>query len=72
MTDTTTTPAPKKKIFTLKRLFWVIGIALAILGVDRYTLNLVSGGSVALTDSTIVISAPVDTISVITVDTTKV
>lgn len=50
-------PAPKKP-FNLKTLFVIISIVLGALGIDHYTLNLVSGGSVTVTDSTIVVSAP--------------
>lgn len=74
MTDINTTapvaetPVPKKPFFTMKKLFWAIGIILGLLGIDHYTLNLVSGGSVIVTDSTIVVSEPIDTL---TVDTIK-
>jgi hypothetical protein len=60
MSDTVAaTPAPKKPMFTLKNLFIAIAFILGLLGLDHYTLNLVSGGSVTVTDSTIVVSAPI-------------
>jgi hypothetical protein len=60
MSDTVAaTPAPKKPIFTVKNLFIAIAVVLGLFGLDHYTLNLVSGGSVTVTDSTIVVSAPV-------------
>jgi hypothetical protein len=60
MSDTVAaTPAPKKPMFTLKNLFYVIALVLGLFGLDHYTTNLVSGGSVTVTDSTIVVSAPV-------------
>ena len=72
MTDTNTTPAtdaPKKSFFTIKNLFWAIAIVLGLFGLDHYTLNLVSGGSVTITDSTIVVSPLIDTTAV--ADTTQ-
>ena len=61
MSDATVAaPAPKKPMFSLKNLFYVIALVLGLFGLDHYTTNLVSGGSVTVTDSTIVVSAPVD------------
>ena len=61
MSDTVAaTPAPKKPIFTLKNFFYLVALVLGLFGLDHYTTNLVSGGSVTVTDSTIVVSAPVD------------
>lgn len=76
MSDTVAaTPAPKKPIFTVKNLFYLVAVVLGLLGLDHYTTNFVSGGSVTVTDSTIVVTAPVveplpvtDTIKI---DTTK-
>jgi len=69
-TPTTETPAPKKSFFTIKNLFWAIAIVLGLFGLDHYTTNLVSGGSVTVTDSTIVVTAPVEVLSV--TDTIKI
>ena len=58
MSDTVAaTPAPKTPL--LKTLFYIIATILGLLGLDHYTTNLVSGGSVTVTDSTIVVTAPV-------------
>ena len=71
----TTDSAPKKSI--AKKLFIVIGIVLAMLGVDHLTFNLVPwGGTVTLTDSTFVVTpdaeiSPADTTEAILIDTTK-
>lgn len=73
MSDATVAaPAPKKPMFSLKNLFYVIALVLGLFGLDHYTTNLVSGGSVTVTDSTIVVSAPVvETPTVSAVDTVK-
>jgi len=73
MSDTVAaTPAPKKPMFSLKNLFYVIALVLGLFGIDHYTTNLVSGGSVTVTDSTIVVSAPVvETPTVVAIDTVK-
>lgn len=73
MSDTVSTPAPKKPMFSLKNLFYAIALILGLFGLDHYTTNLVSGGSITVTDSTIVVAAPVvETPTVVVVDTTKV
>lgn len=59
MSETVATPAPKKPMFSLKNLFIAIAFILGLFGLDHYTTNFVSGGSVTVTDSTIVVSAPV-------------
>ena len=73
MSDTVAaTPAPKKPIFTLKNFFYLVALVLGLFGLDHYTTNLVSGGSVTVTDSTIVVSAPVvETPTVVAIDTVK-
>jgi len=65
MTDVNTTPeTPKKNYFAIKNLFWAIVIVLGLFGLDHYTFNLVSGGSVTVTDSTIVVAPIADTTAV--------
>lgn len=72
MTDTVTTPAPKK---SNKRLFVIIALILGALGIDHYTFHYVSGGAdvvVTVNDSTISATAHIDTtITIAKKDTTK-
>lgn len=71
---TIATPAPKKPMFTVKNLFIAIAIIFGLLGIDHYTTNLASGGSVTVTGSTIVVSAPVvdaPAVDTIKADTSK-
>lgn len=87
MTDTATKPAEPNKSSLMKKIFWVIGIILGLLGIDHYTTNVISGGTVTVTDSTIVVTTvdtttikevspevvvpAIDTTKKVTADTTK-
>jgi len=67
-----TEATPKKSIFTLKKLFILISFILGVLGIDHYTVNLVSGGSITVNDSTIVVAAtPTVSVDTVKVDTLK-
>ena len=80
MTDNTTQPTTPKKSY--KKFFVLIALILGLLGIDHYTYHFVSGGvDVTVTDSTIVVTAPIDTtitiakvdtaINIVKVDTSK-
>ena len=47
-----------------KKLFILIGLVLALLGLDRYTFNWVSGGTtITVTDSSIIAAPIVDSVA---------
>lgn len=67
----TNTETPKKKTSITKKIFIVIGFALAIFSIDHFTYNFAGiGVAVTVTDSTIVVAPSLDT-TVVRVDTTK-
>jgi hypothetical protein len=68
-TDTvaSSTPSPKK---SYSKILWIIGIVLALFGIDHYKLHYISGEEVEVKDSTIVVTPAVDTTNV-KADTTK-
>lgn len=68
------TKESKKSMFTLKNLFYLIALILGLCGIDHYTTTLISGGSVTVTDSTIVVAAPaaVTLTTTVAVDSAKV
>ena len=68
MTDTVaSTPAPKK---SKKNLFILIAFILTILGIDNYHTHFFFGTDITVTDSTIVVTPTIDSVSN-AVDTTK-
>lgn len=74
MTDTATTPAPKKS--NKKTLFVVIALVLSFFGYKQYTAHLIWGADVTVTDTSISVTATpeiaADSIKVVVpVDTTK-
>lgn len=73
MTDQTTPSKPKSSI--AKKFFLAVGIIFALLGIDHFTYNFVSGGAeveVTVTDSTIsVTAADTSSATIAPVDTAK-